>query len=242
MKSLGLTILLLTGMCSAQLTILNIPSADVTGSGHINSRLDSTYNPNTHNFSSTPNFMFGVGKGTELNLNVNTISYPYTQAVNVESGFKTSHVLTRIGKPTVDNFGITKKGEFVSLNGMDFFTGVKFSNTIANGTSSFVSYTYVATSLLYYGSRFTSGAWTSYSYSNKTSTSGAILGYEYVVNDKFTVATDWSSGSGPRGYTTVGIIYNLGSKWMLMPAYQLGNTGLIAGNHQAALFIGFVIK
>ena len=215
---------------NAQSTIVSIPSSDAASMGSIYVRSDNTYNPKFHNYSSTPNFMFGIGKGSELDLNFNTLSYPFIQTLAIESGFKTAGQL--ISRPTPD-------GKF--NNGLILYGGAKFVNAIRNSPTDFSEFTYTATSLIYYRNRFTSGAWDSQNYTDKSNRSGAMVGYEFTFNPNVIGAIDWSTGHGTNGYTSFAFEF-LKGRWMIQPGYQLGNIGVHQGNHQALLSIQFKIK
>lgn len=211
----------------AQLTILNVPSADVTISKSIYERTDMTYRPSNAQSTLTPNFMFGTGRGTELDLNANTVSHPENQPLSIESGFKSAYAL--VSSPS-------------STDGFVVFGGTKFSNTVRNTAGNFSSYTYIATAMSYGKSRFTSGMWNSYNYTAQADRVGAFLGYEYKFNGKYTVASDWSSGSGSNGVTTTGLMWFPNSRLMIIPSYQVGNSGVSSGNHQAVLYVGMQLK
>src|ERR1051326_413383 len=61
---------------AAQETVYNVPSGDVLDRGKVYFELDATYMPRTALRSFTPRIVVGVGRGTEIGLNVNGLSAP----------------------------------------------------------------------------------------------------------------------------------------------------------------------
>jgi hypothetical protein len=53
-----------------------------------------------------------------------------------------------------------------------------------------------------------------------------------------TLAVDWFTGTHALGYVTPGVIIKVTSRFTWYGTYQLGNTGLLNGNHQFLLELG----
>ncbi|HZR64410.1 MAG TPA: hypothetical protein VFA85_04630, partial [Terriglobales bacterium] len=71
---------------------------------------------------------------------------------------------------------------------------------------------------------------------------GGQFAIEQTVTNRLTVAADWYTGDEALGYVTPGLIFKATSKLTLYGAYEIGNRGVSAGNHQAVVEIGWNIN
>jgi hypothetical protein len=68
---------------------------------------------------------------------------------------------------------------------------------------------------------------------------GGQFTFEQRVNNRLTLAAEWYTGNTAVGYLNPGAIIKLNSKLTLYAAYQIGNAGVSAGNHQFLREIGY---
>lgn len=222
---------------NAQLTILGVPSADVTNNGGVYTRFDGKYQPSNASSTVTPNFMLGVGHRTELDLNAESLSHPGSGTIAIVPGFKTS-VLTIYNAAA----------HFTDVT----YVGDKFSLPVHNKTYEAGNYLYLGNAFATGHSRITAGLWNSQNYVDHGNKTGIFAGYEYTLgyrhdgwlnNDpKYVLAADWQSGNGNASKTTVGFMMFPTTKLMIIPAYYVGNSREVQGNHGATIYIGYKIK
>ncbi len=68
---------------------------------------------------------------------------------------------------------------------------------------------------------------------------GGQFTFEQLINKRLTLAAEWYTGNTSVGYVNSGAIIKLNSKLTLYAAYQIGNAGLTAGNHQFLWELGY---
>ncbi len=68
---------------------------------------------------------------------------------------------------------------------------------------------------------------------------GGQFTFEQQVNKRLTLAAEWYTGKQAVGYVNPGAIIKLTSKLTLYTAYQIGNSGVTAGNHQFLWEFGY---
>lgn len=85
--------------------------------------------------------------------------------------------------------------------------------------------------------RVTAGVWNAQTSSNRT---GAFLGWEYNLSQRFQPQCDWFSGAS--GLTACAVSINLTKSFAIAPGYQWGNTGIKSGNHSALVQINWMFK
>jgi hypothetical protein len=214
---------LLSAPADAQQTIMNVPSADVTDKGHVYFRGDSFYQPSPAAYNFNGNFAFGLGHNFEIDLNGMNLVHPNQQS-SVMPGFKWD----------------AYKGKSLTL-----YVGDQFTQPVTNKLYSRGNFVYAAVAYTKGNLRLTGGAWGSQNSFAPGNRNGALAGVEYTAktfkNGGSLVPTyDFESGSGLNGYSSFGVMIYPIKRLMILPAYDVGNTGTTKGNHFAALFIGFM--
>jgi hypothetical protein len=221
---LGLVLLgLLAANTPAQQTIMNVPSADVTDKDHLYFRGDSFYQPSPALYSFNGNFAFGLGHNFEVDLNGINLVHPNAPSA-VMPGFKWTFY----------------KGKNLTLYVGDQFTEVLTHKTYSHGNFAYAAAAYTRGNL-----RLTGGVWNSQNSMALGNHSGALAGVEYTIRTfknggSLVPAFDWESGNGLNGYSSYGIMIYPVKRLMILPAYDVGNSGATRGNHFAALFIGIM--
>lgn len=69
--------------------------------------------------------------------------------------------------------------------------------------------------------------------------SGGQFTIEQTVNKRLTLASEWYTGNSSVGYVNTGAVIKLTQKLTLYTAYQVGNSGVTAGNHQFLWEFGY---
>jgi hypothetical protein len=73
----------------------------------------------------------------------------------------------------------------------------------------------------------------------KANRAGGQFTFEQRINKRLTLASEWYTGNNSAGYVNPGAILKLNSKLTLYAAYQIGNAGVTAGNHQFLWELGY---
>jgi len=68
---------------------------------------------------------------------------------------------------------------------------------------------------------------------------GGQFGIEQPMSKRVTLAADWFTGNHATGYFTPGAAIKLSSKATLYAAYEIGNSGLMQGNHLLLVELGW---
>lgn len=208
--------------CQAQLTVLNVPSADVQDKGTTYFRLDSGYNPVHGSFTFTPNFMYGVGHNADIGFNVESFSIKGGNQASLVPNFKWKVLAT--------------KGE-----GIDVYVGDKLVVPVSRRSYDAGNFFYGVATLKAEGlGRLGAGVYNSQNYVGSGNRTGMLLTLEHWFTDKYVGAADWQSGA--NGMTTLGVMYYPTKRVMIIPAYMLGNTGIREGNHGAVLYVGYSLS
>lgn len=218
-----LLILFGAGKANAQQTIMNVPSADVTDKGHVYFRADSFYQPSPALYSLNGNFAVGLGHNFEIDLNGMNLVHPNQQSA-VMPGFKWD----------------VYKGKSLTL-----YVGDQLMLPVTNKQYSQGNFVYYAAAYTKGNLRITGGAWDSQNSFAPGNRNGALAGVEYTAktfkNGGSIVPTfDYESGNGLNGYQSYGVMVYPIKRLMILPAYNVGNSGATKGNHFAALFIGWM--
>ena len=66
---------------------------------------------------------------------------------------------------------------------------------------------------------------------------GALVGFEQPITEKFTLLADWTSGKNRLGHSNVGFGYEVNKSQYLVIGYTFGNSG--RGNNFLSAFYGF---
>ena len=231
--------LLLMGFCAVfssfamgQQTILNIPSADVLDKGQIYSRVDTAFFPSSQTAFLAPNFIFGQGHGLEAGVNINAFGVPADVANrSIVPNFKWKILSTKQDA----------RARFDMYLGDQVFLPT-FHRSFDAGT-----YAYAAGALtIHKDTRLTFGGWDSTNVVINGNKGGGLLGMEWTVahqkdRNLVTLAADWQSGRAANGALAVGAMYFPTDRWMLIPAFQLANSGDHSANG-IEMFIGYLLK
>jgi len=213
----------LTGTQSrAQETIFSVPSGDVLDCGKVYGELDFTFRPNDGTKVYTPRVVIGVGHRLEIGLNVN--------------GIVTPGVLQTTLSPTIKWKGYDGGG-----NGWAFFVGDDLFLPVQNRGYSAGNYIYAEfTKTWKTKTRATFGG---YHFTRDVVAPAQRVGGQFAieqpVGDRLTLAGDWYTGTHALGYITPGIILKATSKLTLYGSYQIGNSGVSAGNHHLLMELGW---
>ncbi len=206
----------------AQQTVFNVPSGDVLDRGKIYGELDVTYNPNNASKGFTPRMVAGIGHRIEVGLNLNGIAVPGIMQTTLT--------------PT-----IKWKAYDGGDNGWAFLVGDDVFFPVQNRGYNTGNYVYAEfTKTWKTKTRATFGA---YDCSRHVVASGNRAGGQFAIEQpagrKLTLAADWFTGHHALGYLTPGVIVKITPKLTLYGSYQIGNSGVAAGNHQFLMELGW---
>jgi len=206
----------------AQETVLNVPSADVLDKGKTYFEWDATVDDHAPAASWTPRMMQGIGHGVETGLNVSSFNFPTSGSVALV--------------PTV-------KWKFYdnSRNGLALFAGENLTLPIRQRTFTLGSSVYLAAAKSFRtGTRVSAGAYDFTAHVvDRANRGGMQASLEQGLTPRLAAAVDWYSGNSSVGMTTAGISYKVTGSFTLYTAYELGNAGLMKGNHAVLLEIGW---
>lgn len=232
MKRLLFVVMCLGTLAAAQQTILNIPSADVLDKKQIYFRLDTSWFPSPGVATVAPNFIFGAGHNIEFGVNINAFGIPADIANRaIVPNFKWKLLSGKASAPT----------HFDIYLGDQLFVPT-FHRTLDAG-----NYAYAAGALtLRANTRFTFGGWDSIDVTAAGHHGGALLGLEQTVahqkdRNLVTLGADWQSGRGGNGALAVGVMFFPTPRLMIIPAFQIANSGDHNANG-AQIFIGYLLK
>lgn len=220
-------VLLLSGSClcigaCAQQTVFNVPSGDVLDRGKVYGELDITYKPTANSASFTPRIVIGIGHRIEAGLNV--------------SGFGVPGSIQTTAAPTV-KWKVYDGGR----NGWALLLGDDIVLPVQNRTYSAGNYIYAEfTKTWKTQTRATFGT---FDFTRHVVAAGNCAGGQFAVEQplgkRVSVASDWFTGHHALGYVTPGMILKLTHQLTGYLTYQIGNSGVLTGNHQALIEIGW---
>ena len=215
-------ILLVAARCFAQETVFNVPSGDTLDRGKVYGELDVTYRPSDSLKSFTPRLVAGIGHRVEVGVNVNGV---------VASGVNQTAITPTIKWKAYDG----------GNNGWAFFVGDNVFFPVQNRVYDVGTWTYAEfTRSWKTNTRLTFGG---YYASRNVFASGQRGGGQFAIEQgvgkKLTLAADWFTGNNSVGYATPGVIFKLTKKLTGYMSYQVGNSGVREGNHQALAEIGW---
>ena len=125
-------------------------------------------------------------------------------------------------------------------NGWTAFVGDDIFLPAHNRQYNVGDYAYIELGKKFRGTRIAAGP---FLFSRNVVASGKKVGvqatFEQAITKRLTLAADWYSGDHSNGYFNPGVVYQLNSKFSFYATYQLGNSRLTQGNHQALLEIGY---
>lgn len=231
-KTMICIIVFFSSMAFAQETILNVASADVLDKKQIYFRLDTTSFPSPETATSAPNFIFGVGHNIEAGVNLNAFGVPADFANrSVVPNFKWKFYSKDLDKP----------------NHLDLYLGDQVFLPTFHRTFDAGNYLYAAAAVtLHSDTRITGGGWNSVDVVANGNRSGALFGFERTVahmekRNLVTLAADWQSGQGSNGTLALGVMMFPTDRLMLIPSFQIANSGDHTANG-AIFFIGYLLR
>lgn len=198
----------------AQQTIFNVPSADVTEKGHIflqEEAQTTPWNTDTAYFGTTYSAL-GIGHNTELDATLFNVGSPATQNISLGLGFKSAIPIPGLKDRFPDR-------EFKLTVGSEMLLGLE-----GNGVGNW-SYAHLSGRVPKLNTRLTAGV----SYGGRQvfgqNTFSFIAGVEQPVTKKFTLITDWYSGSEHfAGYLITGFSYAFSKNVTLYTGAQIPNS------------------
>lgn len=203
-----------TNIVSAQQTIFNVPSADVTPKGSIFLQQESQFRgwePNSF-WAGTEYSALGIGKNTELTMTLFNVSKPTTGNIVLGTGFKSVIPIPKL-KDKYPN------REYKIIIGDEVLTSLQ-----GNGVGNW-SYAALSGRLPKINTRLTAG----YSYGTKDifgiDTGCFIGGVEQPITKKFSIIADWYSGKEHfAGFLIPGINYSFPKNISIYAGYQIPNS------------------
>ena len=212
---------------SAQTTIFNAPSTDVTSKGKLYveadfaAHLDKYSNGGfqTYAFRST----YGAAKNLEVGANVFYTRNGSTSPVEIQPNFKWQAYSNEKHGVAVSTGGVL----FIPVNDSagDRPTGMVYSNISKEIKGA-------------KGLRLTGGGYAMVGAKRIVGTrGGVVLGLEKPVAKRVTFIADWFSGKNRVGYSAAGFSVAVTKKQTLFAGYNFGNSG--RGNNGIAVFYGY---
>jgi hypothetical protein len=205
-----------------QETVFDVPSADVLDKGKVYGELDGTVRPVDPLATFTPRVVIGVGHQIEVGVNFDGLSAPGLGLLAIS--------------PTV-KWRIWKN----ETSGWCFYVGDDLFFPVRQRTYNAGNYSYASFAKEWkHGTRIGFGG---YDFTRNVvanaNRAGGQFTFEQRVSDRVTLAAEWYTGKQAAGYVNPGAIIKLNSKLALYGAYQIGNAGVTAGNHQFLWELGY---
>lgn len=196
---------------SAQQTIFNVPSADVTPKDTVYLETESQFRPWAPNrfWLGTQYFAYGIGHGTEIDVTLSNVSSPASGAIALGGGFK------QIFRITPQRF---PKREFKLTIGQLVPVSLQ-----GQGVGSW-TYTHLSGRIPKLNGRITAGVSAGTKQLFGRNTVGFIGGVEQPVTQRLTLIVDWFSGTHFNGYLIPGFSYAIKGPTTLFVGYQIPNT------------------
>ncbi len=220
----SLLLLVVFPVCGAygQETVFDVPSADILNKGKVYGELDGTLRPVDFLATFTPRVVVGIGHGIEVGVNINGLSAPVLDALEIS--------------PTV-KWRLWK----AKTSGWSFLVGDDLLFPVHRRTYDAGNYVYASFAKEWkHGTRIGFGA---YDFTRNVvvnaNRAGGQFTFEQLINKRLTLAAEWYTGNNSVGYVNPGAIIKLNSKLTLYAAYQIGNAGVTAGNHQFLWELGY---
>ena len=209
-----LLLLLLQNKASAQQTIFNVPSADVTEKGKIFVQHESQF---SNKFGLHTEYgAYGIGKNTELDLTLFGVGTRNVRNEVLGIGFKTS---LPIHKESETKFTV---GNIIPIS----LTG--------KGVGGYF-YSHLSTRLPKLKTRLTSGVLVGTNTLFGRDFVCYIGGIEQPITRKFSIVMDYHSGKHANGFLIPGFSYTIADNLVLWTGYQIANNRANGDN-------GFVIE
>jgi hypothetical protein len=209
------------GRVCAQETVFDVPSADVLDRGKMYGELDGTVRPVDPVATFTPRVVIGIGHDIEVGVNFDGLSAPDLSEISIS--------------PTI------KWRPWHTESGWSFYCGDDVLFPVYNRTYNAGNYAYAMFAKQWKkGTRIGAGA---YDFTRNVVASanraGGQFTFEQPIASQVTLAAEWYTGNHAAGYVNAGAIWKLTTKLTLYTAYQVGNAGVSAGNHQFLWEFGY---
>jgi hypothetical protein len=205
-----------------QETVFDVPSADILDKGKVYGELDGTLRPVDFLATFTPRVVVGIGHGIEVGVNFDGLSAPSVDELEISPTLK---------------WQLWKRQTF----GLSFYVGDDLFLPVRMRTYNGGNYAYASFAKTWkHGTRVGVGAYdfTRIVVANANRAGGQFT-LEQQVNKRLMLAAEWYTGNTSVGYVNPGAIIRLTSKLTLYGAYQIGNAGVTAGNHQFLWEFGY---
>ena len=206
----------------AQETIFNVPSGDILDKGKVYGEFDFAYLWDASSGTYTPRMVAGIGHRIEIGINLNGITSPGPSQTTPTPTLKWK---------AYDG----GKNGWGFLVGDDVYVPVQ-NRTYNAGTCFYAEFTKTfksQTRLTFGGFDFTANTVA------RGNQAGGQFGIEQPLGKRVTAAADWFTGRHSAGYFTPGFTIKLNSKLTAYTAYEIGNSGVSAGNHLLLLEVGW---
>jgi hypothetical protein len=222
-KLLLLLVIFLPVRCACgQETVFDVPSADILDKGKIYGELDGTVRESDPSDTFTPRVVVGVGRGVEVGLNFDGLGAPVLEELEISPTVK-----WRVWKDTAAGWCFYVGDDL-------FFPVRQRSYDVGNyAYASFAKEWKHGTRVGFGGYDFTGGVVA------RGNRAGGQFTFEQQIAKRVTLAAEWYTGKSATGYVNPGAIFKLSSRLSLYTAYQIGNSGVSAGNHQFLWEFGY---
>lgn len=201
-------------VASAQQTIFNVPSADVTEKGHVFLQEEAQFRgwgPDAF-FLNTAYSAYGIGHNTEIDATLFNVGAPDISSISLGVGFKSAMPIPVLKEKF-------PKQEIKLIVGSELLIGLE-GNGVGNWT-----YVELSGRVPKLNTRLTGGV----SYGGRQlfgiNTVSAIAGVEQPVTKNLTLQADWYSGGEHfAGFLIAGFNYKLPKNTTIYVGYQIPNT------------------
>lgn len=209
---------------NAQQTIFNVPSADVTPEGEVYLEHESQFRPWKPNrfWLGTHYTALGIGHNTELDMTLANVSSPASDNIVLCTGAKSNILLLPRKWPDRE---------------LKLTLGTLVNTSLQGEGVGNWSYAHLSGRMPKLKTRLTAGVSTGTKQLFGRNTVGFIGGIEQPVTSRFTIITDWFSGTHANGYLIPGFSYVLipENSTTIFIGYQIPNTSRVGPS-------GFVIE
>jgi len=207
-------------LCSGQQNLFNIPSGDITNE----KKLFYQHQLNLYGdkIESKAHFVYGLGKGWDVGLNVVgkgayfSPSWRVSYNDNPDRGALYPIVLATVQK----QIQLTEQIDF----NLGSQVGYNISNQLENKELNYFSYGIGIYHLPDHNGRLVGGVYqTNRMYVGEGNIVGLMLGYEIKLSKRWYLMGDWVSGDNDAAVGVVGGIYNLSRRVQLCSGWQIPN-------------------
>jgi len=195
-------------------TVFNVPSADVTEKGHVFLQQEAQFAPwgADANFIGTTYSSYGIGRNTEISVDLFNVGAPATENISMGVGFKSAIPIPGLKEKFPQR-------EFKFTIGSELLIGLE-GNGVGNWT-----YAHLSGRVPKINTRLTAGM----SYGGRQAFGVNhvcfIAAVEQPITKKFSLLGDWYSGPEHfAGFLIVGGSYALPKNSTIYVGYQIPNT------------------